>query len=152
MWVLLQFGQDDDDGDEEEVEEPPQPEPEPESEEETDQELHEMWMEVDADRSGTLDRSEIAAVLKKMGLSAEQEDVDDAMTGFDEDGNGTIDYDEFIDWYKAVQKTGKLTAVAAEEAEAPLPADELQVHTQSIQQLILQDGIYKTLRRSMDIV
>jgi Ca2+-binding EF-hand superfamily protein len=48
---------------------------------EENERLEMMWLQVDEDRNGTLDRSEVAAVLKKMGLSADDEDVEDAMTG-----------------------------------------------------------------------
>ena len=97
-------------------------------------------MEVDADRSGTLDRGEIANVLKKMGLSADDEDVEDAMTGFDEDGNGTIEYDEFILWYTAVQNTGKLTAVAAEEAVSDLTSHRSWVTRDDSDRLLVMAG------------
>ena len=44
---------------------------------EENERLEMMWLQVDEDRNGTLDRSEVAAVLKKMGLSADDEDVEE---------------------------------------------------------------------------
>ena len=67
-----------------------------------------VWLEVDADCSGTLDSAELAAVMRKLGLNAGPRDVEDAMTKVDENGNGTIEYNEFVVWYRRVRLKGEI--------------------------------------------
>ena len=67
-----------------------------------------VWLEVDADRSGTLDSAELAAVMRKLGLNAGPRDVEDAMTKVDENGNGTIEHDEFVAWYRRARLKGEI--------------------------------------------
>ena len=43
--------------------------------------LEEMWLAVDEHQSGALNRAQVASVLSKMGLQADDETLDEAMTG-----------------------------------------------------------------------
>ena len=107
---------------------PPQPLPPlealPRGKEQADdaEALMRVWLEVDEDRSGSLDADEVAAVLRRLGLKAGPQDVADAMTGFDKNGNGTIEFDEFTAWYPAV-RLKKLRARTPEPRE-PEPEPE----------------------------
>ena len=60
--------------------------------------LEEVWAEVDADGSGTLDRNETREVLKAMGYKTYQEQKE-AIRELDENGDGSIEWDEFCMWF-----------------------------------------------------
>eukprot|EP01045_Picozoa_sp_COSAG04_P049456 COSAG04_NODE_19506_length_414_cov_1.504762_1_plen_113_part_01 len=65
------------------------------------QELEDVWLEVDVDRSGSLDRDEVKKVLGRMGMPDDEASVDAAMAELDKDGDGSIVYEEFVSWYLA---------------------------------------------------
>ena len=46
--------------------------------------------------SGTLDANELLEVLKEMGIDATLKEARGVIERFDEDGNGSLDYDEFL--------------------------------------------------------
>lgn len=69
----------------------------PSHDREVEERMREVWMIVDEDGSGTLDRDETFAVLKKMGQK--DIDMDKAMAELDEDQSGEVDFDEFRKWF-----------------------------------------------------
>jgi len=58
-------------------------------------ELRQAFDEIDANRNGRIEFSEIHDTLAKAGLPAEEVDVRRLMSRMDRDHNGTIDYDEW---------------------------------------------------------
>ena len=133
----------------------PEPEPEPEPDEQAeegqpdepelaeaeagrraddDEELMQVWLEADADGSGTLDCTEIAVVLRKLGLNAGPQDVEDATTGIDANGNGIIEYAEFVDWYRVLSWRASAQRAEArprtEGGPEPEPEPELELSPQ----------------------
>lgn len=53
----------------------------------------------DKDGNGTIDRSEMEAVMKDLGCPLGSDDLNELMSKVDEDGNGQIDKDEFTRWF-----------------------------------------------------
>jgi len=55
--------------------------------------------ELDRDKSGYLEKNELVELLKRMGCSASNKNVDEVMEKLDSDGDGKISFDEFSNWY-----------------------------------------------------
>ena len=65
----------------------------------SDDPLDQIWLAVDADGDGSLDREEISSVLRLMGRKQSATEVDRVMRELDVDHDGDIDIGEFEDWY-----------------------------------------------------
>ncbi len=55
---------------------------------------------IDLDRSGELDRGEIRELGAQLGAEMTEAELQSAMDEMDEDGNGEVDLDEFLAWWK----------------------------------------------------
>mmetsp|Transcript_67659 Transcript_67659/g.60790 ORF Transcript_67659/g.60790 Transcript_67659/m.60790 type:complete len:164 (+) Transcript_67659:156-647(+) len=53
------------------------------------------WM--DEDGNGTVEPEEVAAILKKLGFDLSKEEITDIMCSLDENGDGVMDFGEFVD-------------------------------------------------------
>jgi hypothetical protein len=59
-------------------------------------EYKEMFDLVDSDHGGSIGRDEVLDLMKTVGYDCTEEEVDDMISEIDIDGNGDIDFDEFI--------------------------------------------------------
>ncbi|KAL3474600.1 hypothetical protein BJX99DRAFT_231295 [Aspergillus californicus] len=59
-------------------------------------ELREAFAVFDRDNSGTIDADELRQVLRSIGEGVSDEDVDDMLREADVNGDGSIDYQEFV--------------------------------------------------------
>lgn len=50
----------------------------------------------DKDSDGRISTKELKLVLNQLGKTPSQQELDDIISEFDQDGNGTIEFDEFI--------------------------------------------------------
>lgn len=83
-----------------------------------------MFKDADADGSGKLDKAELASLLKEYykteklsrRLSSVQEEIDAAMAEYDTDGNGELDFKEFI-FMAATSKEFKFRLTQMEKKE-----------------------------------
>eukprot|EP01052_Picozoa_sp_SAG31_P037281 SAG31_NODE_4791_length_2954_cov_2.206305_4_plen_201_part_00 len=75
-----------------------------------------LFQEADADGSGGLDRDEVAALARNLGRPLSEGELNEAMAEMDEDGGGTVDFDEFYRWY--AKQTGDGAGWAASIAKA----------------------------------
>jgi hypothetical protein len=57
--------------------------------------LRKIFDDIDTDKSGTIETSELAAALKKAGKYPTDEQVKELLETFDEDKNGSLSFDEF---------------------------------------------------------
>ena len=55
-----------------------------------------IFEKYDADGSGTIDKEELGAIFGELGTPLTQEELDDLMRELDDDGNGTLDFKEFL--------------------------------------------------------
>merc|ERR1711958_8230 len=62
----------------------------------------EAFDQLDADKSGFLEPSEIKQVLEQFGAAPSDENVKDVMKDLDTDNNGKIDQSEFAELFKKV--------------------------------------------------
>jgi hypothetical protein len=62
--------------------------------------LTKMFVEYDADNSGTIDRDELSQALADLGLRMSKDEMDGVMQRLDSDGNGEIDLVEFMEHFK----------------------------------------------------
>jgi calmodulin len=54
-----------------------------------------LFQEADGDESGSLDRDEIATLARNLGRPLSDAELEEAMTAMDDDGNGTVEFEEF---------------------------------------------------------
>jgi hypothetical protein len=62
--------------------------------------LQALWIQIDVDGSGALDRSEVAQVLESMGRPIDDAGLDAAMFDIDVDGSGEVEFAEFLEWWQ----------------------------------------------------
>lgn len=70
---------------------------------EEQEKLHAVWVAVDADGSGELDMEELGQVLEKMGQKADPAQLEVIYKQLDQDEDGDVDYEEFVEWWQ-IQK------------------------------------------------
>jgi hypothetical protein len=63
--------------------------------------LNKIWVSVDQNGDGHLDKDEVKQVFAQMGKQLPEKDFEVVMAAMDTDGNGTVEYDEFSVWWKA---------------------------------------------------
>jgi Ca2+-binding EF-hand superfamily protein len=68
------------------------------------EEVRELFDEIDEDGGGSLDKDELRELLEKLGLEVTDEKVDSVMLEMDADGEGAVELQEFLWWWK---KAGK---------------------------------------------
>lgn len=71
------------------------------------QTIFEQW---DEDGSNTIERSELATIMQKVSVSLNEKDIDKLLKVIDTNGDGVIDFKEFVAWVtdrKASQTVGK---------------------------------------------
>ncbi|CAL9735244.1 calmodulin [Monosporozyma servazzii] len=60
------------------------------------EEYREAFSLFDKDNSGSISASELATVMKSLGLSPNETEITDLMNEIDQDGNHEIDFEEFL--------------------------------------------------------
>ena len=86
-------------------------------EEKEEQYFREMFNSIDVDGGGTLDRSEVAQLSINMGRELRQIELDAAMAEMDPNGDGSVDFDEFKTWFKALMESDELVREVFEAAD-----------------------------------
>jgi len=77
--------------------------------------IRQAFDQFDTDRSGTISRSELAALCAKVGKELNQTELEEAFNVLDADVSGTIEFEEFLEWWNSRDaSTGsRLAAVKA---------------------------------------
>jgi Ca2+-binding EF-hand superfamily protein len=65
-----------------------------------------LFCEADADGSGGLDRDEVKTLARQLGYPLSAVELDEAMAEMDTDGGGTVEFDEFLAWFRRIQDAG----------------------------------------------
>merc|ERR1711907_673119 len=60
-------------------------------------EFKEAFELFDTDKSGSIDASELSFAMRALGFEPTGQEVADMLEKTDEDGNGTVQYEEFVD-------------------------------------------------------
>lgn len=55
----------------------------------------------DKDSSGQLDKSEFRQLFAILAPDAKRSEADEGFAAIDEDGSGSIEFDEFVDWWQS---------------------------------------------------
>lgn len=63
-------------------------------------------MQVDEDKGGSISPQELGSLMETLGLKPNQEELDAMIREIDEDGNGEIEFDEFVQVAKAQAQVG----------------------------------------------
>mmetsp|Transcript_22839 Transcript_22839/g.59757 ORF Transcript_22839/g.59757 Transcript_22839/m.59757 type:complete len:143 (-) Transcript_22839:548-976(-) len=58
------------------------------------------FKKADVDNSGSLSREELAQLVNDLGSDMEVDEVAAALAALDTDANGTVEYQEFLGWWK----------------------------------------------------
>lgn len=64
----------------------------------TSAELRTVFLEIDTDGSGALDRGEVVVLAQRLGHTLTDAQLSRAMSEMDSDGGGSVDFDEFKNW------------------------------------------------------
>ena len=62
-------------------------------------EFREIFNLVDKDGGGTISKEELGELMETLGIDATPEEIDLMIAEIDEDNNGVIDFDEFVDMF-----------------------------------------------------
>ena len=60
-------------------------------------EFREIFDLVDKDKGGSIDQTELLGLMETLGIYASREEIDIMVSEIDGDGNGEIDFDEFVE-------------------------------------------------------
>lgn len=60
--------------------------------------IKKIFKQWDADGNGTIEKNELSAVMFKISPSMTLEDIDKLLMSIDKDGDGVIDFEEFVSW------------------------------------------------------
>lgn len=63
------------------------------------EEIQEIFAHFDRDGNGTIDASELGALLEALGAEMSPEELAVGLEAIDGDGNGTVEFDEFLAWW-----------------------------------------------------
>jgi len=64
-------------------------------------ELREIFDHYDTDKNGVIDRNELRALLGALDPEFSERDVKQAIEALDDNANGVIDWEEFVEWWGA---------------------------------------------------
>ena len=98
----------------------------------TDKDLLELWNEIDADGSGSLDMQEVQRLSHRLHMPLTHSELRDAMQQMDADGSGEVDFEEFKAWWAKFSTTHggqvlKSDGAAASPTSAGLDVIEFKV-------------------------
>lgn len=62
-------------------------------------ELHEIFDHFDKNKNKKIESNELADLLNALGADMSESEVATGLRALDEDGNGTIEFDEFAAWW-----------------------------------------------------
>jgi len=84
--------------------------------------LTKIFRDYDKDGSGSIDRDELSAGLRALGLRLSREEVDGVMAYLDTDGGGDIDLEEFLEHFKQIRVERGFAARLTEEKKSAAAA------------------------------
>uniref|UniRef100_A0A6T8JY02 EF-hand domain-containing protein n=1 Tax=Hemiselmis andersenii TaxID=464988 RepID=A0A6T8JY02_HEMAN len=120
-------------------------------------EFKELFNLVDEDKGGSISPHELGSLMETLGLKPNQEELDAMIREIDEDGNGEIDFDEFVQvMSRKVQPTYTPEEVKAafkvfEAATAGLPQGH--VKTSALERALTTYGTDKlSLEEAQDLL
>lgn len=67
--------------------------------EERVEEIREIFVHFDKNGDGVIQKSEFAKLLEALGAEMSADEIDAGLRALDENQNGLIDFDEFLDWW-----------------------------------------------------
>ena len=96
-----------------------------------DQKVKDMFDDFDEDESGFLEKDEVGELMAELGLTLEDEDLDEAIAGMEakDDQDGKIGFPEFLVWWNEkgkVQKRESLKKTIAERKASELEVERLE--------------------------
>eukprot|EP01039_Chlorochromonas_danica_P020033 gene20033-24368_t len=105
-------------------------------------EFREIFNLVDRDGGGSISKLELAELLETLGIDADVEEIDRMIAEIDQDGNGTIDFDEFV----AVMAKKVETSYSQDQVKEAFKTFEVPGHPGLIkaENLIKALGTYST--------
>ncbi len=62
-------------------------------------EIREIFDHYDENKNGSIESSEFATLLNALGADMSDSEVATGLRALDDDGNGTIEFEEFVAWW-----------------------------------------------------
>eukprot|EP00746_Dinoflagellata_sp_MGD_P054469 gnl/MRDRNA2_/MRDRNA2_238572_c0_seq1.p1 gnl/MRDRNA2_/MRDRNA2_238572_c0~~gnl/MRDRNA2_/MRDRNA2_238572_c0_seq1.p1 ORF type:complete len:292 (-),score=62.73 gnl/MRDRNA2_/MRDRNA2_238572_c0_seq1:12-887(-) len=84
--------------------------------------LQEVFKTYDKDKSGSIDLTELHDMCNELGAKITKEQAQDLMTELDTDGNGIIDFEEFVNFWCMHPSLGKYRSVKANRRSSGMHA------------------------------
>ena len=63
------------------------------------EELREIFLHYDHNGNGVIDRAEFGALLEALDAQLTEEEIDAGLRAIDDNRNGQIEFEEFIEWW-----------------------------------------------------
>lgn len=82
--------------------------------------MKDLFMEMDKNKDGALSRAELVEVMTNLGVKANKQEFDELFSNLDENGNGTIELEEFVGglrWLHVGMKFSRKTQQISSESE-----------------------------------
>eukprot|EP00756_Hemistasia_phaeocysticola_P030023 Hpha_TRINITY_DN16268_c0_g1::TRINITY_DN16268_c0_g1_i1::g.11899::m.11899 len=73
--------------------------------------IRQAFDQFDTDRSGKIDLKELRALARKLGHDMKESEAEETMKELDKNKDGTVDFDEFVGWWRASGSHGLLGRV-----------------------------------------
>eukprot|EP01043_Picozoa_sp_COSAG02_P017923 COSAG02_NODE_824_length_16741_cov_16.319733_2_plen_499_part_00 len=98
----------------------------------TVQTVRELFQQLDVDNDGSLDKVELARLLRGLGRATDSSSIDEIMLAMDPNGDGTVALDEFLDWWgqAGADYKQRMAALSVEMAEQCAAEDAAALLTQ----------------------
>ena len=121
------------------------------------QEFRELFDLVDLDHGGSISPDELGSLMETLGLKPNQDELDEMIREIDEDGNGEIEFDEFVQvMSRKVQPTFTQDQVKQafkvfEQPNSGLPAGHVRTHV--LERALTTYGVEKlTMDEAQDLL
>lgn len=109
--------------------------------------LRNIFNQLDRDHSETIDVSELKVILGKMNLSVEHEDVLFLVSRYDDDNNGTLNFEEFSELILSIMAVKKKFDDIDADKNGSISAQEIHSHMANIG---LSSGLSKSIINLFD--
>jgi len=119
-------------------------------------EYKEAFKLFDTDGDGTISVQELSTVMKSLGLQPSPQEIQEMMTEADEDGSGSIEFDEFLNMMKRKMKENENSIddvkaafkVFDQDGDGYISSDELRNVMSTLGEMLSEEEIEEMIREA----